>query len=74
MDKEEIVQISRKIDTFETSIEPFEDCCTVFTPPHPRTKPVLEKVILAESGLDRETLIENALKTLEHQVIYNETL
>jgi len=74
MDKEEIVQISRKIDTFETSIEPFEDCCTVFTPPHPRTKPVLEKVILAESGLDREALIENALKTLEHQVIYNEAL
>jgi thiamine biosynthesis protein ThiI len=68
-DKEEIVQIARKIDTFETSIEPFEDCCTVFTPPHPRTKPVLEKVIAAESSLDRETLIENALKTLKHQVI-----
>ncbi len=74
MDKEEIVRISRKIDTFETSIEPYEDCCTVFTPPHPRTKPVLEKVIRAESGLDREKLIENAMKTLEHQVIYNENV
>ena len=74
MDKEEIVQIARRIDTFETSIEPYEDCCTVFTPPHPRTRPVLEKVIRAEEGLDRKTLIENALKTLEHQVIYNETL
>ena len=74
MDKEEIVQIARRIDTFETSIEPYEDCCTVFTPPHPRTRPVLEKVIRAEEGLDRKTLIENALKTLNHQVIYNEAL
>ncbi|MBQ9975096.1 MAG: tRNA 4-thiouridine(8) synthase ThiI [Clostridia bacterium] len=72
MDKEEIVQIARRIDTFATSIEPYEDCCTVFTPPHPRTRPVLEKVIRAEEGLDRKALIENALKTLEHQVIYNE--
>lgn len=74
MDKEEIVQIARRIDTFETSIEPYEDCCTVFTPPHPRTRPVLEKVIRAEEGLDRQALIENALKTLKHQVIYNEAL
>ncbi len=74
MDKEEIVQIARRIDTFETSIEPYEDCCTVFTPPHPRTKPILEKVIAAEAGLDREALIERALATLEHQVIYNENI
>ncbi len=74
MDKEEIVQIARRIDTFETSIEPYEDCCTVFTPPHPRTRPVLEKVIRAEEGLDRQALIENALRTLKHQVIYNEAL
>ncbi len=72
MDKEEIVRVARKIDTFETSIEPYEDCCTVFTPPHPRTKPVLEKVIAAEAGLDREALIVRALETLEHEVIYNE--
>lgn len=69
MDKEEIVQIARKIDTFETSIEPYEDCCTVFTPPHPRTKPILEKVIEAEAPLDREALITRALETLEHIVI-----
>ncbi len=74
MDKEEIVRVARKIDTFETSIEPYEDCCTVFTPPHPRTRPELAKVILAESGLDREALINRALETLEHQVIYNENI
>ena len=44
MDKQEIIDISYKIDTYETSIEPYEDCCTVFTPKHPRTKPVLKYV------------------------------
>ena len=63
MDKEEIVRVARQIDTFETSILPFEDCCTVFTPRHPRTKPVLEKVERAEKNLDREALIEKALAT-----------
>ncbi len=63
MDKEEIVRVARQIDTFETSILPFEDCCTVFTPRHPRTKPVLEKVERAERNLDREALIERALAT-----------
>ena len=48
MDKEEIIEISRKIGTFDISIEPYEDCCTVFTPKHPRTKPVLEKVLVQE--------------------------
>ena len=48
MDKDEIVAVSRRIDTFDISIEPFEDCCTVFTPRHPRLKPELEKVIMAE--------------------------
>ena len=48
MDKEEIVQIARKIGTFETSILPFEDCCTVFTPKHPKTRPELEKVLIEE--------------------------
>ena len=60
MDKEDIVRISRKIGTFDTSILPYEDCCTVFTPRHPRTRPTLEKVIAAEAGLDREALIEQA--------------
>lgn len=63
MDKEEIVKIARQIDTFETSILPFEDCCTVFTPRHPRTKPILEKVERAEKNLSREELIERALAT-----------
>ncbi len=51
LDKTEIVEISRKIGTFETSIEPYEDCCTVFTPKHPRLRPTLEDVEKAESGL-----------------------
>ncbi|MBE6700381.1 MAG: tRNA 4-thiouridine(8) synthase ThiI [Ruminococcaceae bacterium] len=69
MDKEEIVEIARKIDTFETSILPYEDCCTVFTPRHPRTKPQLEKVIRAEKNLDREALIEKALDTMTDMVV-----
>ena len=62
MDKEEIVEISRKIGTFDISIEPYEDCCTVFTPRHPRTKPVLEKVLVEERKLDFEALAEEAIK------------
>lgn len=61
MDKEEIVEISRKIDTFETSILPYEDCCTVFTPKHPTTKPRLEKVLASQNLLDCEKLIEDAV-------------
>ncbi len=64
MDKEEIITISRKIDTFDISIEPFEDCCTVFTPRHPRTKPVLSKVEAQEANLDVETLVNEAFETL----------
>ena len=62
MDKEEIIEISRKIGTFDISIEPFEDCCTVFTPRHPRTKPVLEKVLVEERKLDFDALVEEAIK------------
>ena len=61
LDKEEIVEISRKIGTFDISIEPYEDCCTVFTPKHPRTKPVLEKVLREEQKLDFEALVEEAI-------------
>lgn len=61
MDKEEIISISRKIDTFETSIQPYEDCCTVFTPKHPKTKPALEDVKKAESTLDIEALVKRAV-------------
>ncbi|MGN0452397.1 MAG: tRNA uracil 4-sulfurtransferase ThiI [Ruminococcus sp.] len=62
MDKEEIVQISRKIDTFDISIEPFEDCCTVFTPKHPRTKPVLKFVKYAEEDAKLSELIDEAVE------------
>ena len=65
MDKEEIIAIARKIGTFETAILPYEDCCTVFTPKHPKTKPTLGQVVGAERNLDREALIQKALETVE---------
>ncbi|MBQ9515482.1 MAG: tRNA 4-thiouridine(8) synthase ThiI, partial [Ruminococcus sp.] len=61
MDKQEIINISRRIDTFETSIEPYEDCCTVFTPKHPRTKPVLKFVEIAEREANLDEMIEEAI-------------
>ena len=64
MDKEEIITISRSIGTFETSIEPYEDCCTVFTPRHPRTRPELEKVLRQEEKVDWEGLTREAFETL----------
>lgn len=70
MDKNEIIETARHIGTFETSILPFEDCCTVFTPRRPKTKPKLEQVILAESSLDRAALIERAVASIETSVIY----
>lgn len=65
MDKEEIVQIARKIGTFETSILPYEDCCTVFTPKHPNTKPKLPKILEAEANLDVDALVEEAVAGTE---------
>lgn len=65
MDKEEIVEISRKIDTFETSILPYEDCCTVFTPKHPATKPKIEKVILSQNLLEWEKMVDEAVAGTE---------
>ena len=65
MDKEEIITIARKIGTLETSILPYEDCCTVFTPRHPKTKPTLGQVMNAERKLDREALIAWALASVE---------
>ena len=69
MDKEEIVRISRNIDTFETSILPYEDCCTVFTPKHPKTRPTLELCEKAEQNLDIERLIEKAISETEYSYI-----
>ena len=64
-DKEEIVTIARKIGTMETSILPYEDCCTVFTPKHPKTKPTLAQLLGAEKKLDREALIQKAMEDIE---------
>ena len=72
MDKEEIIQISRKIGTFETSILPYEDCCTVFTPKHPSTKPRLEKIIQSEKLLDIEKLVNDAVEGVEKIVLSRE--
>ena len=65
MDKEEIVRVARKIDTFETSILPYEDCCTVFTPKHPRTRPQLDEVVAAEAALDIDALVQEAVGGIE---------
>lgn len=65
MDKVEIIDIASKIGTFETSILPYEDCCTVFVPKHPKTKPQIEKIILSESHLDVEGLINEAVNNTE---------
>lgn len=65
MDKEEIVRIARHIGTFDTSILPYEDCCTVFTPRHPKTKPDVNEVREIESVLDIESLIDRAMAQRE---------
>lgn len=74
MDKEEIVTIARRIGTLETSILPYEDCCTVFTPKHPKTKPTLAQVEQAEAGLDVEGLMARALEQTEKVMVrYDES-
>ena len=65
MDKEEIVQIARKIGTFETSILPYEDCCTVFTPRHPRLRPMPGEVAEAEKNLDIDAMVQAAVDGIE---------
>jgi len=65
MDKVDIMEISRKIDTYETSILPYEDCCTIFVPKHPKTKPRLVEIIKSESVLDIDSLVEKALEGME---------
>ena len=69
MDKEEIISISRKIETFEISIRPYEDCCTVFTPKHPRTRPKPETVREAEKALDIEELVKEAVEGARLDII-----
>ena len=68
-DKDEIIEISQKIGAFETSILPYEDCCTIFLPKRPVTKPRLSAVEKVESALDVETLVSNALNNVETIII-----
>ena len=65
MDKEDIVRVAREIGTFDTSILPYEDCCTVFTPRHPRLRPTLEEVEAAETSLDVEAMVRSAVEGIE---------
>lgn len=69
MDKDEIIDIARRIDTFETSLQPFEDCCTVFTPKHPKTRPTVEMLEEAEAQFDFSPLIERAVKESRYHYI-----
>lgn len=69
MDKSEIVKIAYKIDTYDISIEPYEDCCTIFTPKHPRTRPILHFVEEAEKAIDGEALLQEALEQVETRQI-----
>ena len=73
MDKEEIIRRARELGTYETSILPYEDCCTVFTPKHPRTRPTPEEVAEAESALDVDALIKEALAGTERMQIKYES-
>lgn len=66
-DKAEIVKVARMTDTFDISIEPYEDCCTIFTPKHPRTKPILHFVESGEQAIDGPALLEESLEKLETQ-------
>ena len=70
MDKDEIVVIARKIDTFDISIKPYEDCCTIFTPKHPKTKPSIDDLVKAESKLDKFGLINDAIENIKTRIIY----
>jgi thiamine biosynthesis protein ThiI len=64
-DKEHIINIAKEIDSYETSCLPYEDCCTVFTPKHPVTKPRIDRAEQAEQYLDTENLIEEAITNVE---------
>ncbi|MDP3386499.1 MAG: tRNA uracil 4-sulfurtransferase ThiI [Eubacteriales bacterium] len=70
MDKTDIIDIAQKIGTFDISILPFDDCCSVFSPAHPQTRPRLERIESSESKLDIEALIVEALKNLELKKIF----
>lgn len=67
LDKEEIIEVARKINTFDTSILPYEDCCTVFTPRHPKTRPTLSKVLAEEQKADLSALEDEAFEKMDVQ-------
>ena len=69
MDKNDIINIAKKIGTYETSILPYEDCCTIFVPKHPETKPRVEKIRESETHLDIEKIIEDCMNNIEHITI-----
>lgn len=68
MDKTEIVETARKIDTFDISIQPYEDCCTVFTPRHPKVRPLLSDVENAQNGFDFSELVDKAVNDTELKI------
>ncbi len=69
MDKDEIITISRNIGAFETSILPYEDCCTVFTPKHPRTRPTLKLIEEAEAAFDFSEMIDRAVENIKYEFV-----
>ncbi|MDE5916916.1 MAG: tRNA 4-thiouridine(8) synthase ThiI [Oscillospiraceae bacterium] len=73
MDKTEIIEIARKIDTFDISIQPYEDCCTVFTPRHPKVRPLLSDVENAQNNFDFSALIDKAVSETEMKIFYVES-
>ena len=72
-DKTEIIKISRKIGTYDISIRPYEDCCTIFTPKAPKTMPHLDEVEALEKKFDYESLIKEALANIEVKIITPDT-
>ncbi|KRN03577.1 tRNA uracil 4-sulfurtransferase ThiI [Holzapfeliella floricola] len=70
LDKTDIIRISEKIDTFDLSVMPFEDCCTIFAPTRPKTRPKTEKAVLYENALDSESMIQEALDNIQITDIY----
>jgi thiamine biosynthesis protein ThiI len=70
MDKTEIIDIARNIGTYEDSIQPYEDCCSVFSPKHPQTKPKINKILESESHLDVDALINDAIEKMTREVIF----
>ena len=68
-DKQEIIDLSEKIGTYETSIQPYEDCCTVFTPKHPRTRPTLRLIEEAEGAFDFSEMIDRAVENVKYECV-----